>query len=97
MWVATSFRTSTAYGIATRTAIPSAKVSELSAGTGRPASKLSAITGAPAATTPMRSVSGDPARTARATPPSSAPFPTGTTTAAGGSSSCARISSPITA
>ena len=66
MWVATSFRTSTAYGIATRTASPSANVSERSPGTGRPASKLSAITGAPAATTPMRSVSGEPARTARA-------------------------------
>ena len=47
-------------------------------------------------TTPTRSVAGERRRSARPTPPSSAPFPTGTTTAAGGSSSWSSSSSPIT-
>ena len=45
---------------------------------GRPASKLSAITGASDATTPTRSVSRERASTARPIPPSSAPLPVGT-------------------
>ena len=80
---------STASGMATRTAMPSAKVAERSDSTGCPASTLSAITGASFATTPSTGP------TPRATPMMSAPFPTGTITRAGGRPSCSEISRPI--
>ena len=68
---------STASGIATRTARPSAIESHRSQSTGRPARQESAITGAPAETTPIAG-----SRRARPsqgpTPASSAPLPTGT-------------------
>ena len=68
-----------ASGTATRTARPSAKVSQASHSTGRPAATLSAITGAPFDTTPSAPSPPSP----RATPISSAPLPTGTTVSAG--------------
>jgi hypothetical protein len=80
---------STASGTATRTASPSAKVLMRSQETGRPAATLSAMTGALFETTPTEP--GSP----RATPISSAPFPTGTSVSAGLSPSCPRISRPI--
>jgi hypothetical protein len=62
-----------------------------SQGTGRPAATLSAITGASLETTPT----ARPPERPRATPTSSAPFPTGTSVRAGGSPSCSTISRPI--
>ena len=53
---------STASGTATRTAKPSANVLQRSHSTGRPASTLSAITGASFGTTPTRGRSVEPAR-----------------------------------
>ncbi len=55
------------------------------------------MTGAPAETTPIRRVCGERSPSERPTPASSAPLPTGTTTAAGASPSWSTISSPIAA
>ncbi len=89
--------TSTAYGIATRTASPSAMVPPAARSTTRPASQHSAMTGATAATTPTRRVAGERSASRRPIPPSSAPFPTGTTIAPGGRSSWSSTSSAISA
>jgi hypothetical protein len=74
---------------------PSAIVSPGAPSTGRPASQLAAITGSVCATTPIRRASGARRPTASPTPTASAPFPTGITTAAGGTADCSTSSSPI--
>ncbi len=76
-------RVSTARGIATRTASPSAKVAMRSQGTARPARWDSSITGASFATAPISRVDGARRRRTSPMPPIRAPLPTGTTTAAG--------------
>ena len=91
----TRSRSATASGIATRTARPSAKVAILPHSTARPAFQESAITGASFATTPMTSVPGERRSSVRPMPPMSAPLPTGTTTADGGSAIASTISSAM--
>ena len=72
---AASFSHSTAIGIATRTARPSAIVVQRYVSTARPARHDSAITGASSETTPMRRVPGARSPIARPMPASSARFP----------------------
>ena len=76
--------TSTASGTATRMARPSANVSARVDSTTRPARQHSTITGASFDCTPIRAVCGERSHSSRPIPPSSAPLPSGTTTAAGG-------------
>ncbi len=84
---------STARGIATRDAMPSAYVAALGVSIGRPAAKLSVIAGAASAWMPTIRVSGDAWRNHDPTPLISAPLPTGTAATASAGSRPASVAS----